>query len=72
MRLLKVGGTMLELMIERWTAPGGSTEYPWSLWRDGGQLHYGRHHGSAEAAEAEGIEFCRRTLHQEPDRITRL
>lgn len=63
---------MLELLIERWTAPAGSTEYPWSLWRDGRQLLYGDRHGSAGAAEAEAIEFCRQNLHQEPDRITRL
>ncbi len=26
---------MIEVFIERWTRPDGTTEYRWSVWRDG-------------------------------------
>ena len=28
-------GGMLEVIIERWTNPDGSTDYMWSVWQSG-------------------------------------
>jgi hypothetical protein len=63
---------MIEVMIERWTNPDGSTDHLWSLWRDGSRLHFGDKHETALAAEAEAVAFCQRTLGVEPNRVTRL
>ena len=63
---------MIEVMIERWTNPDGSTGHLWSLWRDGSRLQFGDKHDTASAAEAEAVAFCQRALGVGPDRVTRL
>ena len=32
----------VELFIEKWSAPVGVYLYPWSIWKDGKQIHYGQ------------------------------
>jgi hypothetical protein len=63
---------MIEIIIERWSQRDGRTDYLWSIWRDGKRTAMGEPHKSAEAAEAEAREACRRSLQEAPDRITRL
>ena len=64
---------MIEIIIERWTNPGGATDFRWSVWRDGHRIQMGPDvHSSAEAGEREALEFCRRSLGCEPDKVTRL
>lgn len=63
---------MLELMIELWKNLDGSSHYLWSVWEDGARIGMGRGARTADAAEAEGIEWCRRTAERAPDRVTRL
>ena len=63
---------MIEVMIERWANPDGSTDHLWSLWRDGSRLQFGEKHDNASDAEAEAVSFCQRALGVKPDRMTRL
>ena len=64
---------MIELLIERWTGSGGSTEYRWSVWNEGLQLQTGtRAYSSSDECEAEGLDFCVRALGREPDKVTKL
>ncbi len=63
---------MTEVMIERWNNTDGTTDYIWSLWRDGNRLQIGNRHETPEAAKAEALSYCLETLHAEPDRMTRL
>ena len=63
---------VIEVIIERWTQRDGSTDYLWSIWRDGKRAAMGEPCDSAAAAETEALEVCRRSLGQVPDRITRL
>lgn len=63
---------MLEVMIEQWNNLDGSTDYLWSLWRDGRRVHMGGTHASAAAAEAAARAFCRDRLGAEPNAVTRL
>lgn len=65
---------MLEIFIERWSGPDG-VRYPWSVWRDGRQVHGS--HGAADyddplASEADAVEFCRTVLRRPADAVTRL
>jgi hypothetical protein len=72
---MSAGPTMhgrLEIIVERWTAGDGNTDFLWSLWRDGKRLTMGGSHPTAEAAEAEARAFCAERLGRAPDRITRL
>ncbi len=32
---------MIEVVIERWTRPDSTTEYRWSVWRDGHRIEMG-------------------------------
>ena len=63
---------VIEVIIERWTQRDGTIDYLWSIWRDGKRAAMGEPRRSADAAESEALESCRRSLHREPDRITRL
>lgn len=63
---------MIELMIECWSYPDGRSDFLWSVWREGHRLQMGGKHASVEAAEAEGLAFCRKALGRPPDRVTRL
>ncbi len=64
---------MIEVMIERWTGPGGGVNFRWSVWRDGHRVQMGRDsYPTAEAGEADAREFCVHGLGREPDRVTRL
>lgn len=61
---------MIEVVIERWSKADGGTDHVWSLWRDGGRLQMGDAHDSSDAAKQEAVEFCRRALGTDPDRVT--
>ncbi len=64
---------MIELFIERWTNPTGSTDYRWSVWNDGLQLQAGpRVYRGGDECVAEGLDFCVRALGREPDKVTKL
>ncbi len=63
---------MVELIVECWSYPDGGTEYFWSLWQDGKRVQFSDRRGSGESAEAEGRDFCRRTLGTAPDKVTHL
>ena len=63
---------MLEVIIERWNDPDGSTDYVWSVWRNGNRIQMSGTYPTSEAAEADASEFCAETLNGTPDRITRL
>ena len=62
----------IELFIEKWSAPTGGNLYPWSIWRDGRQVHHGQRMRTAEEAEQEGLRYCQHILGEVPERITRL
>jgi hypothetical protein len=62
---------MIEIVIERWSGPGG-TAFRWSVWRDGMRVGMGPEHATAELAEAEATAACRREFGAPPDRVTRL
>ena len=64
---------MIEVMIERWTGPGGDVKFRWSVWRDGHRVQMGQEpYPTTEASEADAREFCVHGLGREPDRVTRL
>lgn len=63
---------MIELIVERWTSPGGGESFMWSVWRDGKRVGMGRPQGAADLAETEGGQWCWRELKHPPDRVTRL
>ena len=63
---------MIELIVERWSYPDGRTEFFWSLWQDGTRVQFSDRHDSAESAEAEARDFCRRALGAAPDKVTHL
>ncbi|HLI13443.1 MAG TPA: hypothetical protein VKY65_17770 [Alphaproteobacteria bacterium] len=63
---------MLEVIIERWIQRDGRTDFMWSLWQDGKRAAMSQPLRSAEEAEAQALDICRRSLKREPDRITRL
>jgi hypothetical protein len=63
---------MIELIIERWSDPDGSSHYLWSVWRDGKRLEMSRRIASAEGAETLGRSWCEQTIGSPPDRVTRL
>lgn len=63
---------MVDVMIERWSAPGGKTDFLWSVWRDGKRVHMGGTCPSADDAETDARLYCRQRLGQEPDAVTRL
>ena len=59
-------------MIETWSKADGSTDYRWSVWRNGHRMHMGGPHPTAESAEAEARNTCLRTLGTEPDSVLHL
>ena len=63
---------MLEVIIERWLNPDGSTDFMWSVWQDGARIQMSGTHPTSDAAEAEAFEFCTETMNSTPDRVTRL
>ena len=63
---------MIEVIIERWIQRDGHTDFTWSIWQNGKRAAMGQAKCTAEVAEAEALELCRRALKREPDRITRL
>ncbi len=67
------GDDVLEVIIERWTDAGGTTEFRWSLWRDGHRVAMGHEaHATAENCEAEATASCRQGLGRDPNRVTHL
>ncbi len=64
---------MIELFIERWTSSQGGTEYRWSVWNGGLLIEFSSHVNSDDAeCEAEGRDFCVRSLGRQPDKFTKL
>ncbi len=63
---------MIEVIIERWTSLSGSTDFRWSVWRDGSRIQMGGPHGSIEESEDQALDYCRTSLGCNPDRIERL
>ena len=63
---------MVEVIIERWTNPDGSTHFMWSVWQNGNRVQMSGTYPTSEAAEADAVEFCTETLNSKPDRVTRL
>lgn len=63
---------MVEIIIERWIAAAGGTDFLWSVWRDGKRVEMGGAHDNAEASEAAARGYCREILGMEPDRVSRL
>ena len=41
----------IELFIEQWSSPSVDVLYPWSIWKDGKQMHYGQRLRTPEEAE---------------------
>jgi len=62
----------IEIVIERWVNLDKSTDFRWSVWRDGARLQMGGPHVSLEASEQDATEFCRKSLGRDPDRVERL
>jgi hypothetical protein len=63
---------MMEVIVERWTNPDGSADFMWSVWQNGNRVQMSGTYPTSEAAEADAVEFCTKTLNSTPDRITRL
>lgn len=63
---------MVELIIECWRNPDGSSHFLWSVWRDGRRVEMGQPVANADAAERAGGQWCWRVLKAPPDRTTRL
>ncbi len=69
---------MIEVFIEHWTRPDSTTEYRWSLWRDGHRIATGRkaftdaEFTDADDCEIEAVGFCVKALGKKPDKVTRL
>jgi hypothetical protein len=61
---------MIEIIIERWSGPDGTT-FRWSLWRNGSRVTMGGPHRSAEESEKDARAHCKELGH-DPDRVTRL
>ena len=62
----------VELFIEKWSAPVCGYLYPWSIWKDGKQIHHGQRLKTPEEAEQEGMHYCQHVLGEVPDRVTHL
>jgi hypothetical protein len=63
---------MIELIIEHWKNLDGSSQYLWSVWRDGKRLGVSRPTALSEEAEQQGLDWCRKSTGGQPDRVTRL
>lgn len=63
---------MIELIIEHWKNLDGSSQYLWSVWRDGKRLGVSRPTSLPEDAEQQGLDWCRKSIGGQPDRVTRL
>jgi hypothetical protein len=63
---------MLEVMIEQWMNLDGSTDYLWSVWRDGTRIHMGGALENAEDAEIDAKAYCVARLGGDPDSVVRL
>ncbi len=64
---------MIEVVIERWTRSDSTTEYRWSVWRDGHRIEMGgKAFSDGDDCETEALDFCVKALGQKPDKVTRL
>ncbi|MGQ0676096.1 MAG: hypothetical protein ACT4N4_08435 [Rhodospirillales bacterium] len=63
---------MTELIIEQWLNLDGSSQFLWSVWRDGKRIGMSRPQAKPEDAEQQGREWCLRSTGSRPDRVTRL
>tara|TARA_A100001037_G_scaffold56217_1_gene48386 strand:- start:2250 stop:2441 length:192 start_codon:yes stop_codon:yes gene_type:complete len=63
---------MIEIIIERWTSPDGSTDFMWPVWQNGNRVQISGTYPTSDTAEADAFEFCTETLNRPPDRVTRL
>ncbi len=62
----------IEVMIEQWKNLDGTTDYRWSVWREGNRLDMGGNFATADAAEAAAIEYCDNEFGAEQVSVTRL
>jgi hypothetical protein len=63
---------MVELIIEKWLNLDGSSQFLWSVWRDGKRIGMSRPQEKSEDAERQGLDWCLRSTGSRPDRVTRL
>ena len=63
---------MVELIIEHWRNLDGSSQYLWSVWRDGKRIAMSRPSTAQQDAEQQGMDWCLRSTGAAPDRVTRL
>jgi hypothetical protein len=63
---------MIEIMIERWNNLDGTTEYQWSVWREGSRVEMGGPYATGDAAEAAAYEYCDLKFGAEQATVTRL
>jgi len=63
---------MVELIIEHWRNLDGSSQYLWSVWRDGKRIAMSRPNATQHDAEQKGLDWCRQKTGGQPDRITKL
>lgn len=63
---------MLEVMIECWNNPDGSSDYHWSVWLDGSRQQMGGRFERSEEAEAAARAYCQSTYSRQPDRLRHL
>ena len=64
---------MVEVIIDRWTNLDSSTDYRWSVWRDGHRVDMGsRPYADADECEGDAHALCLKVLGQKPDKVSRL
>lgn len=63
---------MIEVMIEQWKNLDGTTDYQWSVWREGARVEMGGPFATGDAAELAAFEFCDRNFGAERATVTRL
>ena len=49
---------MMELIIEQWKNLDGSSQFLWSVWRDGKRIGMSRPQSKCEDAEQQGLDWC--------------
>ena len=63
---------MIDVMIEQWNNLDGTTEYQWSVWRDGSRMKMDGPFATGDAAEQAAFEYCDLNYGAERATITRL
>ena len=63
---------MIDVMIEQWKNLDGTTEYQWSVWREGSRMKMGGPFANGDAAELAAFEYCDLKFGAERATVTRL